>query len=68
MKKSILNLGKVLDKTTQKNINGGLSKWVGTCFPSEGKCNYYCDDVCFPCGSTSPFGYTPHVCTGLIQP
>jgi hypothetical protein len=61
MKKQILNLGKALDKVEQKQVNGG-NKWEGHCFPSEGKCNFYCSTTCSPCGATSSFGYTPHTC------
>ena len=60
MKKSILNIGKALNKAEQKEINGGRN-WNGFCFPSEAKCNHYCTTSCSPCGVSS-FGYTPHVC------
>ncbi|WGH76865.1 hypothetical protein P8625_06905 [Tenacibaculum tangerinum] len=37
MKKSILNLGKALNKTSQKQINGGYPA-----IPDEQKCKDYC--------------------------
>ncbi|WP_156025620.1 hypothetical protein [Tenacibaculum sp. 47A_GOM-205m] len=37
MKKSILNLGKVLNKTNQKQISGGYPQ-----IPDEEKCKDYC--------------------------
>jgi len=58
---------KALNKREQKEIFGGGSDWAGFCFPSENKCNYYCTDTCTPCGITSPYGYTPHVCGGGNQ-
>jgi len=56
-----LNGVKALNRREQQSINGG-SGWGGFCFPSEGKCNYYCDSTCTPCGAPTPQGYTPHVC------
>ncbi len=49
MKKSILNLGKPLNKKEQKHINGG-----GTFCNADGDCasGYYCDDyLCISDGS-----------------
>lgn len=40
MKKSILALGKTLNKTEQKSISGGL-RWVGYYLDSDGKCWKY---------------------------
>ncbi|WP_435261357.1 hypothetical protein [Tenacibaculum sp. nBUS_03] len=58
MKKSILNLGKSLDKKDQKSINGGFDYPVGFCFavgvnPPQLIANVLCNELC-PDGST-PF-------------
>lgn len=66
MKKSILNLGKVLDKTEQKNIKGGKAIGTicksGTCYSnnwvSSGILN---GDVC-----AVLFGFGSH-CRGIIN-
>lgn len=41
MKKSIANIGKSLNRTEQKSINGGLgSHFIGsTCYTSQRRCN-----------------------------
>ncbi|TCI94218.1 hypothetical protein [Tenacibaculum sp. M341] len=55
MKKSILNLGKLLNKTEQKNINGG-----GNAFCNDnGDCDsgYFCDNyICVSDGSNDGGG------------
>ncbi|CAM1351555.1 hypothetical protein [Tenacibaculum ascidiaceicola] len=43
MKKSILNLGKNLDKTEQKKVNGGKPK-LFECLADE-HCNLYPDSI-----------------------
>ncbi|CAM1339562.1 hypothetical protein TAESTU_10684 [Tenacibaculum aestuarii] len=50
MKKSILNLGKALNKVEQKQINGGAKCWING-FPCCGECNYstgICSEPCEP--------------------
>ena len=37
MKKSILNLGKALNKAEQKEVNGGLMAWSGKCLCPNGE-------------------------------
>tara|TARA_B110000238_G_C15771496_1_gene287788 strand:+ start:88 stop:309 length:222 start_codon:yes stop_codon:yes gene_type:complete len=37
MKKSILNIGKALNKAEQKEVNGGLMAWNGTCLCPNGE-------------------------------
>ncbi|WP_440067593.1 hypothetical protein [Tenacibaculum discolor] len=41
MKKSILNLGKLLNKVEQKLINGG----DGSIFSDKGSCQYHCRNL-----------------------
>ncbi len=63
MKKQILNIGKALNKAEQTNITGGNGNWIGFCFPSEGKCNFYCCGTCTPCGAPGANGgFTQHEC------
>ncbi|WP_299678619.1 hypothetical protein [uncultured Tenacibaculum sp.] len=41
MKKSILNIGKALNKAEQKNINGGFGElFIGSsCYTTQSRCN-----------------------------
>ncbi len=48
MKKSILNLGKTLNKTEQKNINGGSDNPINSCKCDSRTGKYYDPH----CGST----------------
>ncbi len=43
MKKSILNLGKALNKAEQKQVNGGNS---GRSLLSNGGSGFYCSTIC----------------------
>ncbi len=45
MKKEILNLGKKLTKSEQKNVNGGGRRWH--CLPeyTQVQCRNYCDGM-----------------------
>ena len=56
MKKSILNIGKALDKTEQKQINGGFG--FSNCFdiPDQNSCDYTlgCNWYGCYCGPTYP--------------
>lgn len=65
MKKLVnLNGVKALSKQQQQLIRGG-SGFGGVCFPTESKCNYFCNSYCTPCGPTSPQGVTPHLCNDI---
>ena len=55
MKKSILNIGKQLDKTEQKKINGGKPIWCGYC-------NCGIGGLVFGCGS-GPMSACPEICS-----
>ncbi|WGH76860.1 hypothetical protein P8625_06880 [Tenacibaculum tangerinum] len=50
MKKTILKLGKTLNKIEQQQINGGAVCWMHG-FPCCGRCNYItgtCSEPCEP--------------------
>ncbi|MFY0630213.1 MAG: hypothetical protein JXR05_07515 [Flavobacteriaceae bacterium] len=55
MKKSILNIGKALDKAEQKEVNGGKAIWCGycNCGPLTG--------LVYGCGS-GPIAACPDIC------
>ncbi|WP_299622441.1 hypothetical protein [uncultured Tenacibaculum sp.] len=62
MKKSILFLGKSLNKKTQKNINGGM---FSNC-PSSPTC-YGVSGVPTPCGTCEQYHLLPQECKMRVK-
>ncbi|WP_299622438.1 hypothetical protein [uncultured Tenacibaculum sp.] len=59
MKKTILNLGKSLDKNTQKNINGGSDV---RCFPTPTCFGYFDGIDSSSCGTCAQYHDLPYEC------